>query len=102
MVEAPPLPRPAYQKFAVHAAPSRIDGPALPVRTRSELVHLEKPGFDHDVANPASAPEMVVSLARLRTIRGRVLAADDGAHVPGARLALQRLKEAASFQINQD
>lgn len=55
------------------------------------VVHLEKPGFDHDVANPASAPEMVVSLARLRTIRGRVLAADDGAHVPGARLALQRL-----------
>lgn len=54
--------------------------------------HLEKPGFAHGVATPLWAPVMEAGLAPLVTLHGRVLAADTGEAVPGARVSLPRVQ----------
>jgi hypothetical protein len=56
------------------------------------VCHLEKAGFAHEVATLAFDPEVEARLARLSTLRGRVRAAEDGASVVGARLALPSLQ----------
>ncbi|HEX6884568.1 MAG TPA: carboxypeptidase-like regulatory domain-containing protein [Planctomycetota bacterium] len=54
--------------------------------------HLEKPGFGHGVAHSRWATVMEVVLVPLVTLHGRVLAADSGEAVPGARVSLPRMQ----------
>ena len=55
------------------------------------LVHLEKPGYGHEVASLAWAPEMEAYLGPLLELRGRVRA-EDGAPVAGAQLMVERVQ----------